>query len=125
MVLRLFFAGSEARLPQAYDLEAIRVIPAGNAYVSFDRELGWVPTPGGDHHDSRARYEHSQAGLRSPREYAANPPPGIKRLSAYGDSFTYCQAVSIGSCWTERLRRALPDTEVLNYGVPGYAADQA
>jgi hypothetical protein len=47
------------------------------------------------------------------------------RISAYGDSFTYCEEVDLADCWTPMLEQQLPHTEVLNYGVPGYAPDQA
>lgn len=118
-------AQAAVRLPLSYDVDAIDRIAAGEAYVSFDPELGWVPTPGADLRGGTTRYAHNQAGLRALREYSPQPAPGWRRFSAYGDSFTYCMEVSIGNCWTEKLAAALPQTEVLNYGVPGYAPDQA
>lgn len=126
LYLRLAMPASPAiRLPLSYDTEALDLIAQGEAYLAFDAELGWQPRPGVDVRLGGSRYVHNQAGLRAPREYAPRPEPGVRRLAAFGDSFTYCQEVSIGNCWTEQLSEELPGTEVLNYGVPGYAPDQA
>ena len=126
LYLRLALPTSPAvRLPMSYDLEALDLIARGEAYLAFDAELGWQPRPAADARIDGSRYTHNQAGLRAPREYAPSPGPGIRRFAAFGDSFTYCQEVSIGNCWTEQLAEELPATEVLNYGVPGYAPDQA
>lgn len=75
--------------------------------------------------DGRATYRHNEAGLRANQEYAPTPPQGVKRLAAYGDSFTYCYEVDFNACWTRQLERLMPDAEVLNFGVPGYGPDQA
>src|SRR5207249_3786660 len=53
------------------------------------------------------------------------PSPGVRRILAYGDSFTHCEDVEIQDCWTSRLEQLLPGTEILNLGVNGYAPDQA
>lgn len=126
LTLRVVLPTSPAvRLPLAYDAESLELIAQGEAYLAFDAELGWQPRPGVEVRLQQTRYIHNQAGLRASREYDALPAPGIRRFAAYGDSFTYCQQVSIGNCWTEQLTEALPRTEVLNYGVPGYGPDQA
>jgi hypothetical protein len=113
------------RLPLSYDREVIDRIATGQEYLTFDRGLGWVPTPNAERSASSVRYRHDQAGLRADREYAPIPQAGIQRFAAYGDSFTYCYEVDLRDCWTQRLEETLPSTEVLNFGVPGWAADQA
>jgi hypothetical protein len=85
-----------------------------------DPDLGWRPRAGirngPDDVDSRS--------LRSKREYDAMPPDGVLRIAAFGDSFVYGSEVSTDECWPTVLERIRPDTEVLNYGVPGYGQDQ-
>jgi hypothetical protein len=114
-----------ARLPLTYDQDALSRIASGDAYVAFDENLGWLPTPLVDRIGGDVHYRHSAAGLRSDRDYSSTPDPGLRRIAAYGDSFTYCEEVEIEDCWTSKLEELLPRSEVLNYGVPGYAADQA
>jgi hypothetical protein len=109
----------------SYDLAALDQIAQGQAYLVFDPALGWRPRPGVDTRLGNSRYVHNQAGLRALHEYDPAPEPGLRRFAAYGDSFTYCQEVSVVNCWTEQLSKELPGTEVLNYGVPGYGPDQA
>jgi hypothetical protein len=93
--------------------------------LSFEPDLGWVPTPSVVREAKSVRYRHNAAGLRADREYAQRPPSGARRYAAYGDSFTYCADVELDDCWTHDLEEALPGTEVLNFGVGGYAPDQA
>ena len=113
------------RLPLSYDHGAIDQLAAGEAYVTYDRELGWVPTPSVERVRGGRRYRHNQDGLRSDRVYEREPQPGVRRVLAYGDSYTYCEEVRIEDCWTTELEKQLPGSEVLNLGVPGYAPDQA
>ena len=113
------------RLPLTYDRVALDRIASGDAYVAFDAGLGWLPTPLVDRIGGDVHYRHNAAGLRSDRGYASTPEPGLRRIAAYGDSFTYCEEADIEDCWTSKLEELLPRSEVLNYGVPGYAADQA
>ncbi len=62
-------------------------------------------------------------GLRSVREYAPEPPPGVRRIAAFGDSFTYAGEVSDEGCWAARVEAGWR-AEVLNYGIGGYGPDQ-
>jgi hypothetical protein len=94
------------RLPLKYDVVAIDRLATGEAYVSFDAELGWTTTPNLD----RWRYHHDAEGRRSDRAYSSQPAPDVKRLSAYGDSFTYCEEIDFEDCWTPKLERLLPGT---------------
>lgn len=118
-------AVAQPRLPLEYDQAAIEQLAAGQAYVVFDAELGWTTTPGANRFGGDVRYRHNGDGLRAERDYPRTPPANVRRLSAYGDSFTYCEEVEIDDCWTSRLEEMLDRSEVLNFGVPGYAPDQA
>jgi hypothetical protein len=102
-------------------------LAAGRVTRLFDPDLGWVPTPDFSQYraDERVHYLHNRSGLRADREFAPRPRAGLRRIAAYGDSFTYCTEVELADCWTERLEQLLPDSEVVNFGVPEYGPDQA
>jgi hypothetical protein len=56
-------------------------------------------------------------------------PPGVERLGCYGDSFTWGDEVADGNDYPSRLqetlrRRGGAETEVVNFGVPGYGFHQ-
>jgi hypothetical protein len=112
-------------LPLSYNLAALDQIAAGEAYVAFDPLLGWTGTPGADRRGGEIRYRHNAAGLRAERDYPAGRPDQVRRILAYGDSFTYCEEVDVEECWTTVLEEELKRSEVINLGVPGYAPDQA
>jgi len=79
-----------------------------------DPELGWVD-----------KSEANSAGMRDSREYEKVPSPGIVRISAFGDSFTYGSDVKIQESWIRQLAALEPSMEVLNYGSGAYGLDQA
>ena len=116
---------SESLLPLVYKRDRLRRLANGDTYVRFDRELGWVTNPDTVRRDTRVTYQNNRAGLRADREYPTEAPSGIRRLAAFGESFTYCQEVDASDCWTDKLEKLWPGTEVLNFGVPGYGPDQA
>jgi len=92
-------------------------------YSTFDAELGWTTRPG---YAAPAGDIHINArGLRALREYPEAPPPGVRRVLAFGESFTFGEEVEDAECWTARLEALDPSLEVLNYGVGGYGTDQA
>jgi hypothetical protein len=93
--------------------------------LGFDPELGWSPTPDRVRRDDGRVYRVNRQGLRADREYEVTPPSGVKRIAAFGDSFTFCAEVTQEDCWAPRLEDALPGTEVMNFGVTGYGPDQA
>jgi len=64
-------------------------------------------------------------GLRSKREYPLIPERDTVRILAFGDSFTFGSEVSEKDCWTQSLSTFAPQVEVINFGVPGFALDQA
>ncbi|MGE5232894.1 MAG: SGNH/GDSL hydrolase family protein [Acidobacteriota bacterium] len=92
-----------------------------NTYIVYDRELGWTVRPNA----SKSFYRANAAGIRADREYAPEPPAGVVRLAAFGDSFTHASDVPNDSTWEARLEALDPRLEVLNYGVPGFGPDQA
>ncbi len=117
-------------LPLTYDQGAIDRIALGQAYITFDPDLGWVSTPGVDrigigNQGREVHYRHNRAGQRADRDYAPTPSLGVRRIAAYGDSFTYCETVDMSDCWTRQLEDLLPNSEALNFGVPAYGPDQA
>jgi hypothetical protein len=83
--------------------------------VGVDSTLGWVIAPS----------EANSAGMRDNQEYETVPRPGIVRISAFGDSFTYGADVPLADCWEKQMTAMSPSIEVLNYGVGGYGFDQA
>jgi hypothetical protein len=92
-----------------------------DSYMRLDAELGWTLGP------DRARrgYRTNSRGLRASREYAPQPPPGTLRLAAFGDSFTHASGVSNPATWAAQLEGLAPGVEVLNFGIPASAPDQA
>src|SRR5215210_752304 len=116
---------SEQLLPLTFHERRLRRFVNGEAYVTYDQTLGWVTAPGIRQRVGDNLYRHNEQGLRAEREYSPVPPAGVRRIAAFGDSYTYCHEVNFGDCWTEQLARAWPGTEVLSFGVPGYGPDQA
>jgi len=94
-----------------------------STYLVPDRELGWSIKPNG----RSGALTASAAGLRGAPGGApsASVPAGKIRLSVYGDSFTHGDGVALEDTWAVQLERLRADVEVLNFGVPAYAADQA
>jgi hypothetical protein len=92
-----------------------------DSYMVLDGELGW--TVGRSR--SKGGYRSNAQGLRANRDYAPEPPPGVLRLAAFGDSFTHASGVANPVSWEQQLERSLPSVEVLNFGIPGSAPDQA
>lgn len=95
--------------------------------TTHDRLLGWAPIPG-----ARARHNGVEfsvpirinaQGFRADREYSLEPPPGVLRVVAVGDSFTFGNGVHVHEAWPAALERRL-GAEVINLGVAGYGVDQ-
>jgi len=99
----------------------MREEPTGTA--AFDAELGWTWRP--STHDEAGLAEINALGARGPREYAAEPPPGVLRLATFGDSFTFGDEVPVEASFQWLLEHTRKDLEVLNFGVSGYGTDQA
>lgn len=93
----------------------------GTWYQRIDPELGWVTIPGAVSKLSVVNL----AGVRAARDYAPQPPPGVVRIAAFGDSFVHGDEVGTAQAWPTVLERSQPRVEVLNFGVGGYGLDQA
>lgn len=93
----------------------------GGSYVLPDPELGWTIRPNG----SKRGYTTNSHGIRANREYALQPPAGVLRLAAFGDSFTHASDVPNEQTWQRRMEERKPGLEVLNFGVPGFEPGQA
>jgi hypothetical protein len=85
------------------------------SYYQLDPTLGWVMAPP----------NANAAGIRDDREYSALPAPGVARFSSFGDSYTYSDEVAIADSWAKQIAKTEPSLEVLNYGLPASAPDQA
>ncbi len=96
-----------------------RFIPNG-----FDPELGWVRKPNTSHYESgkngRTRWSINSNGSRT------NPSFENKQsvISCYGDSFTFARQVNDNETWEHHMSKKL-GTNVLNFGVGNYGADQS
>jgi hypothetical protein len=112
-------------LPLSYDRASLERIAAQDTYIAFDPSLGWTVARSTSRPSNQAVYTSNSAGMRSLREYALTPPETGPRLAAFGDSFTHCDDVENDECWTAQLEQDVPRSEVLNFGVSGYAPDQA
>ncbi len=113
---------------------ALRVLPIDVAsfhsiagFTVYDPVLGWKLAPSrvlrfrGAHFS--VRVEHNAEGLRD-QHYDYARLPGRRRILVLGDSVVWCWGVEHADCFTERLERALGDTDVINAGVPGYSTAQ-
>jgi hypothetical protein len=115
---------SAALLPFEFHHVEINRLVNHDAYLRFDPEIGWSQEPGARTTDDGIVFEANAAGFRAEREYSPEPQPGVRRLAAFGDSFTHCDEVSFQDCWTTRLESAWQHSEVLNLGIPASAPDQ-
>jgi hypothetical protein len=91
----------------------------------FSPTLGWTLRPNlrADDITSNSR------GLRGAREYAREPPSGMRRVLCVGDSFTFGERLRDEETMPARLEVELntggaPRWEVINLGVVGYGTDQ-
>jgi hypothetical protein len=93
----------------------------------YDPELGWKLAPSRDAVFRGAHFmvhvSQNAEGLRD-EHYDHARTPGRRRILVLGDSVVWCWGVEHDECFTERLERALRDTDVINTGVPGYSTAQ-
>jgi lysophospholipase L1-like esterase len=97
------------------------------AFTVYDRELGWRLAPSRDVVFRGAHFAvrvvQNAEGLRA-RHYGFARQPGRRRIVVLGDSVVWCWGVEQADCFTEQLEAALPDTDVINAGVPAYSTAQ-
>jgi hypothetical protein len=100
------------------DFRNFRLMPEPYRIHQHDPEIGWVPVP------NKIIYDGSRInsiGLRD-IELAPTAKPTILFV---GDSFVFGNGVKDGERFTDRLREALPDFQIVNAGVQAYGTDQA
>jgi hypothetical protein len=95
--------------------------------MTFDRELGWRPLPhvrkiGAVWGVSRPASTNSYGWRDS--EHTYEKAPGVRRVVAIGDSFTFGTDVDDGERFSDLLDRRFSHLEVINLGVAGYGTDQ-
>ena len=90
-------------------------------YWAYSPTLGWSIKNNG----VSEFYQANSAGLRGSREYAFAAPPGVFRVSTFGDSFTFGADVRNDQTWQAMMEKMDPNLEVLNFGVPAFGLDQA
>ena len=95
-------------------------------YGVYDPRRGWKVKPD---IKSMSLWEgktlnSNSKGLRGKTEYAYQRTAGKHRILTLGDSFTFGEGVSDNETYSHYLESALPNTEVVNLGVPGYGHDQ-
>jgi hypothetical protein len=92
-----------------------------------DPVLGWRLAPSRETVFQGAHFavhvSQNAEGLRD-RHYPYARDAGRRRILVLGDSVVWCWGVEQADCFTERLEAALPDTDVINAGVPGYSTAQ-
>lgn len=98
---------------------------------THDPLLGWVLAPGVRTRERSREYDVAvrinAQGFRADREVSPVPPPGVLRVVAVGDSFTFGQGVEVEDSYPALLERRLGgvrEVEVINLGVAGYGVDQ-
>ena len=96
-------------------------------YMAWDANLGWTNRPGSCTKDHK--YCANSAGLRSDHEYTKQIPPGVLRVSLFGDSFIHGHDVDLPGSLAPQLETALQkrgvNAQALNFGVGGFGIDQA
>jgi hypothetical protein len=68
--------------------------------------------------------EANESGFRSNRPFRAAATPGVRRVLAFGDSFTAGDAVANHQRYTDQLETMLPATEIYNFGLSSTGTDQ-
>lgn len=96
-------------------------------FFQRDAQLGWLPRPrveGTDPYDNRLiPFRTNSLGWRD-KEYSLAPAASHSRIAVFGDGFTWGLHVQDNDVYTEILESLLPQTEVINLGVPGFAIGQ-
>ncbi len=75
--------------------------------------------------DYEFQFNHSDQGLRGTRLFSEARPDWAKhRVMMIGDSVLYGLGSADEEIFTELIQRDMPDTEIVNTGVPGYGLRQ-
>jgi len=117
------FAVAELAL-RAFDPRALREGQSERSIAyRHDTELGWAPAPGSEFTVTAERpihVKHNSLGLRDLEAGRSGKP----RILFIGDSFVWGNDVEAEERFTELLRKAVPDYDIVNAGVSGYGTDQ-
>jgi hypothetical protein len=130
-------AGEESALPHValgWDAQNLlayldRARHGPDALHRPDRLLGWRPRAGvrtrgvlpGSYDVDVTTNAH---GLRGSTEVMRDKSAGVSRVAVFGCSQTFGTGVSDEETYSARLDAALPNVQVLNFGVQGYGTDQ-
>lgn len=110
-----------AELSEAHHAILTNLVEGRTEYIDHSPVLGWTLKSNGQYGIYRANSQR----LRATREYDADPPLGVVRVAAFGDSFTHGDEVRNGETWAAALEAGHPGLEVVNFGVGGFGLDQA
>jgi hypothetical protein len=89
----------------------------------YDPELGWYPIANSKGRFTGSReisFQHNQDGFRD-RSHGPKIKP---RIAFVGDSYVWGYDAEADERFTDKLQRLIPDWEVFNLGISGYATDQ-
>lgn len=92
----------------------------------YHPKFGWKPRP----NLRKARIgmgvpvTTNSRGWRNLRDFPFDKPPGVRRIVAVGDSFTFGEEEEDEYTWPAVLQDALSGWEVINLAVHGYGTDQ-
>lgn len=93
-----------------------------SVYLEPHASLGWSIKPESQHYS--LPYTSNSYGFR--KVLSAPQTDFIqKRIAFFGDSLVHGDEISDEFCWINQLQQQLPQTLLLNGGVPGYGTDQA
>ncbi len=123
---RLGSSYSEASWRLRFVLRYARTRGTPHALEAPHRERGWALRPALRQVQAFAggAVSSNSRGLRGVREHVSPKPAGVRRILAFGDSFTFGEDVGDADTFSARLGGLLPGVEVLNLGVRGYGHDQ-
>ncbi len=99
----------------------INLLNENTKYLTHSSQLGWTIKKNG----SSPLYQANSQGIRASREYQLTCPQDRIRISSFGDSFTHCDDVKNEDTWQEKLNRANPNLQVINFGVGGFGLGQS
>jgi hypothetical protein len=94
------------------------------SYLVMDDLLGW--TVGSNRRSANGLFYSSVEGIRSSRLGVSFAAERTRyRIALVGDSMTFDEEVTFEDSWGHQLDQLLgPETQILNFGVPGYGIDQ-
>lgn len=87
----------------------------------YHSEYGWTNVPG-YRSDDRVPFQVAinRQRLRGSEDVTLTPPPGLRRIAVFGDSFAFGEEVNDDQTIPVYVSRDLDKVEVLNFGVRGW-----